>query len=1068
MMRELSIELFGNLHIVYRGESVKSVKKTRVQELLAWLLLNRSQPQSRQEIAFSFWPDCSDKQAMTNLRNALYYLKKNLPDSDPCLQIDQKTIQWNREASCYLDVADFEQSLKAADIAEKEGRVSEKISCLEHAVGLYKGRLLESSYAEWIEPKRQKFEEEYLYAITLLVDQFEENRNYDRAIDYSKKWIASDPYLEDAWHRLIHLHVLSGNRSLALQAYSELEQFLQREMGISPSKPTRDLIERIRSDSYPTENSSRSGKTSGKDENWKFVGRKKEWDDLIESWKQVLSGDEPGMILLKGEPGIGKSRLAAEFKNYLGKQGYRVVSTRSYASAGMVNYGMVIDCLRDQSALPLLNQLDTIWLNELQRLLPELKLEQPALSEYESEPESPIGFWSHRRLLEAITQVFTHNQKPKALLLDNLQWCDSESIAWLDFLLHQEKSDRLLIVGTARPVELALNQPVKKVLAALHQEQKLKEIELGPLDKTDSMELTRAFAGSDTDDKITDYVYRETEGNPLFIVEFLRKEELQHVLKTDSKTEGDESTREPSTPERIHLVINNRLQNLSAEARELMEMAAAIGREFPFVILLDVSGLTLKELADRLDEMMHHHIIREKNAHVFDFTHDKLREVAYANISWHRKTLYHKRIAESYIDIYSDRLDEYSSRLAFHFEKAGEYRKAVSWYEKAAKNARNLLSKQDVTFYQQAIKLLDKLPEDEKRYRLERDLQAGLAVSLLHLREHKADEVVSACERVRTICKKLGEAPAAPILFSFAMAKLLTGELSDAFDTGKEMFGMAKKSGDDIARVKACYVVGGSLLYLKGDIVNARPYLEEGLRYYDPKHHKTYMKMYDLDAGLVLQAANVSLKWMQGQDAEAEELSDHAYKTAMESKHPFNIVYMYYMKCWWMVLLGKEKEANRYLQKFIELKTTDYELFHWSLHSKVFLGWAKARLGSPENGIELMQEGISELQKYRFIPDLPYYFGLLSEIWMGQGKIDPAMKLVDQAIKFMETWDVRFPEAEIYRIRGELKMLQNPDQAAPARADLEKAVRIAKQQGTTLFEKRAAKQLNSLKTPRPA
>lgn len=1061
-MRELSIELFGNLQIVHQGERVQSIKKTRVRELLAWLLLNRDQPQSRMKVAFSFWPECSDKQAMTNLRNALYYLRKNLPDSDICLQIHQKTIQWNCDASCYLDVADFEQSIKSAEIAKKEGHLSGMISSLEHAVGLYKGRLLEPSFTEWIEVKRQKFEADYVFALHTLVDQLEENRKYDRAIGYSKKWIEADPFLEDAWYRLINLYALSGNRPLALQSYCELEQFLQREMDIRPSKTTRDFMERIRSDNYPSEDFNRRRKTPGKDENWEFVGRNKEWNILIESWKKVLSGDDPGMILLKGEPGIGKSRLAAEFKYHLGKQGYSVISTRSYASAGTVNYGMVIDCLRDESARRLLNQLDTIWLKELQRLLPEIKLEHSALSEFQSNLKSPTGFGSHRHLLESITRVFTLDQKPKVLLLDDLQWCDSESIAWLDYLLHQEKSVRLLIVGTARSVELELNQSVKKVLAALHQEQKLSEIDLSPLDRNDSRDLMRAFSGSVTDDKKTDFVYRETEGNPLFIVEFLRKEKHQHILDK----EGEESAGEPSTPERIHLVINNRFQNVSAKTREIMEMAAAIGREFPFVILLDVSGITLKELADGLDEMLRHQIIQEKNAQVFDFTHDKLREVAYANLSWHRKTLYHKRIAESYMDIYSDRLDEYSSRLAFHFEKAGEYRVAVTWYEKAARNARNLLSKQDVICHQQAIKLLDKLPEDEKRDRVERDLQAGLAVSLLHLREHKADEVVAACDRVRTICKRLGEVPAAPILFSFAMAKLITGELADAFDTGKEMFAIAKKSGDNIARVKACYVAGGSLLYLKGDVVNARSYLEDGLKYYDPKHHKTYMKLYDLDAGLVLRAANVSLKWMQGRDAEAEELSNHVYKTAMESNHPINVVYMYYMKCWWMVLLHKEKEAYTCLQKFIELKPNDYELFHWSLHSKVFLGWAKTRLGSPVTGIKLMQEGISELQKYRFIPDLPYYYGLLAEVLMDQGTFDPAMELADQAIDFMKTWDVRFPEAEIYRIRGELKMMQNSDQTTLARTDLEKAVRIAKRQGTTLFAKRAAEQLKSLQNPR--
>ncbi|CAN5344817.1 hypothetical protein BH23BAC3_BH23BAC3_26170 [soil metagenome] len=116
-MAGLHLTLFGEYKISYSGELVTSIRKIRVQELLAWLLLNRKTPQSRQYIAFQFWPECSEKQALTNLRNALYYLRKNLPDADNYILADSNSLFWNSRSDFYLDVADFENSLRTADEA---------------------------------------------------------------------------------------------------------------------------------------------------------------------------------------------------------------------------------------------------------------------------------------------------------------------------------------------------------------------------------------------------------------------------------------------------------------------------------------------------------------------------------------------------------------------------------------------------------------------------------------------------------------------------------------------------------------------------------------------------------------------------------------------------------------------------------------------------------------------------------------------------------------------------------------------------------------------------------------
>lgn len=177
---------------------------------------------------------------------------------------------------------------------------------------------------------------------------------------------------------------------------------------------------------------------------------------------------------------------------------------------------------------------------------------------------------------------------------------------------------------------------------------------------------------------------------------------------------------------------------------------------------------------------------------------------------------------------------------------------------------------------------------------------------------------------------------------------------------------------------------------------------------------------------------------------------------------------MHYMIAWWQILLRNPERALTYLMKFSELKTTDYELFHWSIHSKVLSGWTKTQTGSPETGIDLMREGISELESYRFIPDMPYYYGLLAEILGNRGEFEEAFSLIVKSKDFMETYDVRFPEAEIFRTEGELIFLRNPKESKDAEKSLNKAIQTARKQGAKLFEKRALTVLNKMRDLKPA
>ncbi len=176
MEKILHIQLLGTFHMEYNGTPVNGLDSARLQELIAWLLLNRDTPQPRQHIAFRFWPDSSEKQAQTNLRQILYYLKKSLPNEDRFLKTNQKILHWNTNGDWWLDVAEFNRHLQKAGDAKRSGDEYTYKSELIKAEKLYKGPLLENCYKEWIEPERDRLQTEYISLLERLTKILEKER----------------------------------------------------------------------------------------------------------------------------------------------------------------------------------------------------------------------------------------------------------------------------------------------------------------------------------------------------------------------------------------------------------------------------------------------------------------------------------------------------------------------------------------------------------------------------------------------------------------------------------------------------------------------------------------------------------------------------------------------------------------------------------------------------------------------------------------------------------------------------------------------------------------------------
>lgn len=360
-MSILHIHLLGDFQLEYDSQAVTSVNTPRLQALLAYLVLHRQAPQLRQHLAFMFWPNTSEAQALTNLRNLLHKLRRALPEPDHFLLIDNQTVQWLPDAPFTLDSADFEAALAQANTCAE----------LEAAVKRYRGTLLSSCYDEWIISERQHLHRRLLDALIRLVTLLEGECKYRAAIAYAQRLLECDPLDETTYCTLMRLHAANGDRAGVQRVYQRCVAILQEELAAAPAASTHELYQRLlTAETRPPSHTGTAFEQAAKQAQPPLVGRTGEWKTLVDAWYRASSG-KPHALLLAGEAGGGKTRLAEELLAWVGQQGYPTAAAHCYAAEGSLTYTAVISWLRSPAGYPVVETIDALWRSELARLLPE-------------------------------------------------------------------------------------------------------------------------------------------------------------------------------------------------------------------------------------------------------------------------------------------------------------------------------------------------------------------------------------------------------------------------------------------------------------------------------------------------------------------------------------------------------------------------------------------------------------------------------------------------------------------------------------------------------------------------
>jgi predicted ATPase/DNA-binding SARP family transcriptional activator len=303
-METLHIQLLCNMHITY-GNTPVMITSARLQSLLAFLLIYRATPQSRQHIAFAFWPNLSEIKARNNLRQVVFDLRRVLPDAECFVEIKDTTLQWRAHASFTLDVLDFERELANAEQSPCARRAA-----LERAVGIYQGDLLTTCYDDWILPERERLRQCFVRATEELVELLEAQREYHRALAQAQRLLRYDPLREETYRDLMRLASRCGDRTGVIRYHRACVNTLRRELEVEPSAETQRTFEQslsvlaARPPVEPTRESLAPAKTNLPLQPNRFVGRRRE----VEQVKQLLA--QHRLVTLTGPCGVGKTRLA--------------------------------------------------------------------------------------------------------------------------------------------------------------------------------------------------------------------------------------------------------------------------------------------------------------------------------------------------------------------------------------------------------------------------------------------------------------------------------------------------------------------------------------------------------------------------------------------------------------------------------------------------------------------------------------------------------------------------------------------------------------------------------------
>jgi oligopeptide transport system substrate-binding protein len=729
----LRLYFLGTLDIRHDDQPLPKPATLKSQSLLAYLILHRHQPQSRDRLAGLFWGDRPERKARRSLTTALWHIRRCLP-KDYILS-DPQTVQFDPQADLWLDVHEFEFYASHDDIAS-----------LQSAVTLYRGNFLDGFYDDWIINERYRLETLFSKALARLMVAQEAGGEHSAALATALRLLDHDPLREDAHRLAMRAYCHLGQRNAALEQYRRCREVVRDELDAEPMVETTELYQAILEGRFAVrrapevlpvqipaiEPSAPSGRSPlDVIAASPLVGREQEMAFLRECWQGMEAG-QGGLVLISGEAGVGKTHLVEEFANRLRWQGIRVLWGRCYEFERILPYQTVAEALR--TILPTLTPAGLAafpaWaIGEVARLVPEVLEKRPEL-----EVTPTIRSDQERaRLFEGVARFLTKLclQGPLLIVLEDLHWATESTLQLVHHLARHLASGRALMVGTLRPEAVGQRHLLEALQQQLSREGLAKPLYLSRLSPAAVQTMVAEMSGvGEAAVPLAGRLYQETEGNPFFLMEIVKALfEVGMVHLEEGVWRGDFariSEGEIPLPASVSGTIQARVRRLNNDVQEALRLAAVLGREFDFDLLNAVWGRGEEATLETLDDLLRHRLIDEGTGAMgrdYAFTHHKIQEVIYAEMPRRHRQHAHARCGAAMESIYGPEAEALAGELAFHFEEGRHHdgtltEKAITYVLQAGDQARGLYAHEEaIDYYRRALSLLKEQGEHERAAR---------------------------------------------------------------------------------------------------------------------------------------------------------------------------------------------------------------------------------------------------------------------------------------------------------------------------------------------------------------
>jgi predicted ATPase len=718
------ILLLGTPRIEHNGVPVEV--DTRKAIALAAYLAITGQSHTRDALAGLLWPEYNQSRARAALRRTLSSLGK--ARAEGWLRADRESVDLDDDA-IWVDVTRFHDLLAGCkEHGHPESEVCpDCLVVLSEAVALYRDDFMAGfglrdsvAFDDWQFFQSESLRKELAGALERLARARGALGEWEAAIVHARRWLAIDTLHEPAHRMLMALYAWSDQRAAALRQYRECVRVLDQELGVTPLEETTLLYRAIQENDLPprpalsehrpsvqreAEASTRplvetSRKVVRSPDN-PLVGRDLEWEALLVSYRTI---EEAGhVVVIEGEAGIGKTRLAEEFVANVRAEGATAVIARCYAGEKNLAYGPFVEGLSaslSREDADRLKGLPAVSVQEASRLLPDLANLSP-----DTPPAPPLdtpGARSRffRELVTVLLEVLD-GPPPGVLFLDDLHWADDASLDLLTYLVRRLDDKPIYVLLTWRAEEVNEIHRLRELLAEARRSGRATTLTLERLGQASVEELVgHAVPGAGMlGTRLSD----ETEGLPLFLTEYLT------AVEKGELDVGDESW---TLPGGVQDLLRTRLLTVGEAAGQVLAAAAVVGRSFDFDTVRAASGRGEEETLTALEELTSRGLIREVGSPVggapaYDFDHDKLRTLVYEETSLARKRLLHRRAAVALAGQARGReTDALAGQIARHYRLAGQDDEAARYYRLAGDYARSLHANSDaLAHYEEALAL---------------------------------------------------------------------------------------------------------------------------------------------------------------------------------------------------------------------------------------------------------------------------------------------------------------------------------------------------------------------------